>query len=608
MEYNFLGKIENPSDLKKLNNEEAELLCGEIREELMSTVSQNGGHLASNLGVVELTVALHRVFNAPNDPIIFDVGHQCYPHKMLTGRFNSFQTIRKTGGLSGFMRPDESVYDPFVTGHASNSIAAAYGIYKAKKLIGEECTAVSVIGDGAMTGGLAYEAFNNIGDTNDSVVVVLNDNKMSISGNVGSISKYFTKIRTKRGYYTLKKVTKKVLRKILFVGEPLSRFFSKLKSGFKNLIYKDSFFEGLGFRYLGPVDGHDLEELEKILGIARDMKRPCLVHVITLKGKGYEKAESMPSDYHGVSSFNVEDGIESSKVDFSRICGEKLTELAETDSKICTVTAAMCKGTGLEEFSKRFSDRFFDVGIAEEYAVTFASGLAAGGLKPYFAVYSTFLQRAYDEIIHDTAIASLPVRFLVDRAGIVGEDGETHQGVFDVAFLTTIPNITVYSPASYKELCGVLEATKDIKAPIAVRYPRGSEEFAFDYYEKDFTVYGNNGDIAVLSYGRISSNVIKAQKNLAEKGIKTDFIKLNKIFPITSELISVLNSYKKVYVFEEGIRSGGIGEHIAGRVHTECSVRAVEGGFIPSMTVAEALKMLRLDTEGVINTIESENG
>ena len=606
MDYKFLGQINDPADLKKLNNDEAEALCSEIREELVKTVSHNGGHLASNLGVVELTVALHRVFESPRDTIIFDVGHQCYPHKMLTGRFDRFESLRTKGGISGFLRPDESEHDQFITGHASNAIAAAYGIYKAKKLGGTDSACVAVIGDGAMTGGLAFEALNNIGGTNDNVVVVLNDNKMSISSNVGSLSKYFGRIRTKPGYYIFKAFTKRALSKIPFIGKPLAIFASKLKSAFKNVIYRDSLFEGLGFKYLGPVDGHDLDELENILEIAKKIGKPCVVHVITVKGKGFAKAEESPTDYHGVSSFDIEDGVGGSKQDFSHICGKKLLEMADEDPSICTVTAAMCKGTGLEAFAEKYPDRFFDVGIAEEYAVTFASGLAKGGAKPYFAVYSTFLQRAYDEIIHDTSIAKLPVRFLVDRAGIVGEDGETHQGVFDVAFLTTIPNVSVYSPASYSELLGCLEMTKNSETPVAIRYPRGCEDIKFNFYPNDFTVYGAGGDVAVVSYGIISSNVVKAQKELAEKGMKVDFVKLNKVFPISDELASTLNGYKKIIVFEEGIRSGGIGEHISGVVDTKVRIVAIENGFIGAMPIADARREAMLDTDSILKIIESE--
>ncbi len=607
MSYSFLGQINSPCDLKKLNNEETEKLCEEIREELISTVSQNGGHLASNLGVVELTVAIHRVYESPQDTVIFDVGHQCYPHKLLTGRFDRFNTIRTKGGLSGFMRPDESEHDPFITGHSSNSLAAAYGIYKARKQSGEDTHAVAVIGDGAMTGGLAFEALNNIGGTDDNFTVVLNDNKMSISHNVGSLSRYFGKVRTKPGYYVFKAFTKKALSKIPLIGKPLANLAAKLKRAFKNVIYRDSLFEGLGFNYLGPIDGHDLDELENILKIARNMNEPCLVHVLTVKGKGFTKAEDEPTDYHGVSAFNIDDGVRKGKQDFSHICGEALLSLAKDDQRICAVTAAMCQGTGLEAFAEEYPDRFFDVGIAEEYAVTFASGLAKGGMKPYFAVYSSFLQRAYDEIIHDTAIAKLPVRFLIDRAGIVGEDGETHQGVFDVSFMTSVPGISIYSPASYKELCGCLEATKNAEGPIAIRYPRGSEDISFDYYKSDFTVFKNDGDIAVVSYGIISSNVLKAQNALAKLGTRVDFIKLNKIFPISVELIRLLGGYRKVYIFEESVIKGSIGEHIASRLNIPTRMVALNEGFIPSMPRAEALKENMLDTKSIIRIIESEN-
>ena len=340
--------------------------------------------------------------------------------------------------------------------------------------------------------------------------------------------------------------------------------------------------------------------------IAKKIGKPVVLHVLTVKGKGFAKAEESPTDYHGVSSFDIESGVASSKLDLSHVCGEKLLRMAEEDEKVCTVTAAMCKGTGLEAFAEKYPERFFDVGIAEEYAVTFASGLAKGGAKPYFAVYSTFLQRAYDEIIHDTAIAKLPVKFLVDRAGIVGEDGETHQGVFDAAFLTTIPNIEVYSPASYSELDGCLEATRNAENPIAIRYPRGSEDIKFKYYPNDFTVYGTGGRIAVVSYGIISSNVIKAQSKLVKEGKKFDFVKLNKIFPISDDLVSILESYNKIIVFEEGIKNGGIGEHLSGMVKRNVKILAVENGFIGSMSIAEARCEANLDTESMIKIIESE--
>ncbi len=606
MDFKYLGKINSPEELKKLNNKEAELLCEEIREELINTVSQNGGHLASNLGIVELTVALHRVFSSPEDPIIFDVGHQCYPHKMLTGRYDRFRTIRTEGGLSGFMRPDESEHDPFVTGHASNSLAAAYGIYNAKKLQGKDCFGVAVIGDGAMTGGLALEALNNIGASSKNFIVVLNDNKMSISGNVGSVSAHLSKIRTKPGYYVFKGLTQRALRKIPLIGRGLYSFASKLKRALKNVIYRDSLFEGLGFKYLGPVDGHDLEELENVLQIAKSLDKPCIVHTMTVKGKGFALAENEPSDYHGVSAFDINNGVIKANTDFSQICGKTLCELAEKDGKICAITAAMGSSTGLSEFSERYPERFFDVGIAEEYATTFAAGLAKGGMKPYFAVYSTFLQRAYDEIIHDTAIEGLPVRFLVDRSGIVGEDGETHQGVFDVAFLTSIPGMTIYSPASYKELEGLIRTSADSDKMIAIRYPRGKEEISFDFSKADFTVFKNEGKIAVVSYGRLSSDMLKAQSAFNSKGIKVDFIKLNKIFPISEKLIDTLSQYKKLLFFEEGIKNGSVSEHIAARLGRPCRITAIEEEFIKGMSVKAALKLNHLDLASIIEIIESE--
>ncbi len=602
MEHRFLGNVNNPDELKQLNIAEAEILCQEIRDELVHTVSSNGGHLASNLGVVELTVALHRSFCAPDDVIIFDVGHQCYPHKMLTGRYESFYTLRTEKGISGFMRPSESIYDPFVTGHASNSLAAAYGMVKAKRLKGEKAFGVAVIGDGALTGGLAFEALNNIGGTKENFIVVLNDNKMSISSNVGSISRYLSKIRTKQSYYALKKFVQQCLKKL----RPLYKLASKLKQALKNVIYRDSLFEGLGFKYLGPIDGHDIEELENIFKIAKSLSTPCVVHVMTVKGKGYARAEQEPSEYHGVSAFAPAEGIPEQSENFSVVCGKALLELANEDKKVCAVTAAMCKGTGLDEFGSKLPDRFFDVGIAEEFAVTFAGGLAAGGMKPYFAVYSTFLQRAYDEIIHDTAIAKLPVRFLVDRAGIVGEDGETHQGIFDIPFLSTVPNIKIYSPASYDELRGVIKATCDSPSPIAIRYPRGAEQAPFKYRAGDFTAVQNGGKIAIVTYGILSNEGLKAQKALKNLNISVDFIKLNCVYPLAEDLISLLNGYDKIYVFEECIKSGGVGEHIAGRVNVSTDITAIED-FVPAMEVTKAKEMLGLCAKQMTLKIAKDN-
>lgn len=609
MEYKYLGNINSPEELKTLDRKEIAVLCEEIRDVLINTVSKNGGHLASNLGVVELTVALHRAFNAPEDSIIFDVGHQCYVHKLLTGRYERFSTIRKEGGISGFMRPDESEYDPFVTGHASNSLAAAYGICKANEISGKKGTAVAVIGDGALTGGLAFEALNNIGFGKSNMIVILNDNKMSISNNVGSFSKHLQKIRLKPSYYRFKYGTQFFLKRVPLVGIPVYKFISSIKRFFTSHVYKNNIFETMGFKYIGPVDGHNVEKLETAVKIAKSQNKPCVIHAVTVKGKGYSFAEEEPGTYHGVSAFDTHDGlVMTNSKNFSSVCGDTLFRMAEKDERICAITAAMTMGTGLDAFSKEYSNRFFDVGIAEEYAATFAAGLASAGMRPYFAVYSSFLQRAYDQIIHDTAIAGLPVCYLVDRAGVVGDDGETHQGLFDVAFLTTIPGITVYSPASYRELVGCLEASVDFSSPLAIRYPRGKEKFPFVYNSAEFSVFENGGKNAIVSYGIISTNALKAGEELKKQGIFTDFIKLNKIYPTSEKLCEKLKSYDKVYFFEEGMLTGGISEHIVAKAGLQSfKITAVEDKFVPPMSIDAAHKMLGLDTESIVKLISGDN-
>lgn len=604
-----MGNINSPDDLKKLNDNEITELCSEVRDVLISTVSKNGGHLASNLGVVELTVALHRFFNAPQDSIIFDVGHQCYTHKLLTGRYNLFSTLRQEGGISGFMRPDESKYDPFITGHASNSIAAAYGIHKANLLNGCKASSVAVIGDGALTGGLAFEALNNIGCENTNFMIVFNDNKMSISNNVGSLSANFKRIRLKPGYYRFKYRLETILLRLPIIGEPIFKILSKIKRAVTRQIFKNNIFETFGFKYIGPVDGHNVKQLETAFKIAKSHKKPCVIHAVTIKGKGYSFAEKSPCNYHGVASFNTQDGIISGTSDsFSTVCGETLCELAENDQRICAITAAMTSGTGLADFADRYPNRFFDVGIAEEYAATFTAGLAAGGMKPYFAVYSSFLQRSYDQIIHDVAIAKLPVCFLVDRAGIVGDDGETHQGVFDVAFLSNIPEMTVYSPASYDELKGYLKMSVGFNAPLVIRYPRGKEAYSFKYTEDDFSVFGNNGDVAIISYGIISSEVMSAMQKLNDEDIKVDFIKLNKIYPLSNDFIKCVQQYKKVYIFEEGILRGGIAEHIVAKSKIkDFAISAIDNKFVPAASVSSAREKLGLEAEAIYKTIKGDN-
>ncbi|MEE1329583.1 MAG: 1-deoxy-D-xylulose-5-phosphate synthase [Acutalibacteraceae bacterium] len=608
MEYKLLSKIKSPDDLKKLNELEMPLLCQEIRDCIVHTVSKNGGHLASNLGAVELTVALHRSFSSPEDAIIFDVGHQCYTHKLLTGRFDKFSTIRTENGLSGYMRPDESEHDPFITGHSSNSISAAYGIYRAKKLKGESGTAVAVIGDGAMTGGMAYEALNNAGSGRSNFIVVLNDNKMSISRNVGALARTFTKMRNKPHYHAFKFALSHFLLAIPFVGKSLNNAFFQIKEGIKGLVYKNNVFTALGFNYLGPVDGHNIKAMEQLFKIAETYTRPSFIHVITTKGKGYAYAESSPKDYHGVSPFDVSRGAKANgRKTFSDIAGDTLCSLARNDDKVCAVTAAMTTGTGLTEFASLFKNRFFDVGIAEQHAVTFSAGLASKGMKPFFVVYSSFLQRGFDQIIHDIAIGGYSVKLLIDRAGIVGEDGETHQGMFDVSFLTSVPGANIYSPCYYGELQYDIKLAAGLDGLCAVRYPRGceKEDPGLDY-TGDFTILNGSGKKAIVTYGRLFSDALEAKEQVPDINI----VKLNKIFPLSDKLVETLKNYNEIHFFEEGIKSGGIGELCASALLEKgyngiYRIHAVDNKFVPTATVTAAIKGCGLDTDSMISAVKN---
>ncbi len=488
MEYELLGRINSPEDLKKLDGSALPRLCEEIRDCIIKTVSKNGGHLSSNLGAVELTVALHRVFSCPEDSIVFDVGHQSYTHKLLTGRYEQFSTLRREGGISGFTRPDESPCDAVVSGHSSTSVSSAFGILKGKLLRGEPGKTVAVVGDGALTGGMVYEALNNAGRDRSNLIIVLNDNTMSISRNVGALARHLNVIRSKPGYFKMKHAFKRLLWKIPFIGARLESRLGRSVRAVKNALYNSNIFEGFGLHYMGPADGHDIPLLETLLREAAADPRPVLLHVVTTKGKGYPYAEEAPALFHGVEPFDPAEGLVEHGKSFSTVFGETLCELAESDDRICAITAAMPAGTGLEKFSERFRPRFFDVGIAEEHAVTFAAGLATAGLRPFVAVYSSFLQRAYDQLLHDAAIARLPVTACVDRAGFSGSDGETHQGLYDPAFLSSIPGIEVYSPASYGELSELLRrAAARERGLWAIRYPRGGEpERVLPYGGGDF--------------------------------------------------------------------------------------------------------------------------
>lgn len=600
-----LNKMNLPDDLKILNYSQCEQLCSDIRKMLIDTVSKNGGHLASNLGVVELSLAVHRVFDSPEDKIVWDVGHQSYTHKILTGRADRFNTIRQENGLSGFCRPDESVHDAFISGHSSNSISAALGIATAMKLQGDDHHAVAILGDGAFTGGMVFEGLNNAGKSNVNLVVILNHNEMSISKNVGSLAKYLSTLRTKESYHKTKSAVERVLDKTPLVGQPLKKVVKGSKNAFKNAILHSTMFEDLGFEFIGPLDGHNIEELEQGLRVAKSMNKPVLVHVNTIKGKGYAPAEANPGEFHGVGSFEIKTGNPDvvASDSFSSVFGKELTRLGEENKKICAVTAAMKYGTGLQYFAKAYPKRFFDVGIAEEHAVTFCAGLSSMGMIPVFAVYSSFLQRAYDQLIHDLAICNTHAVIGVDRAGLVGDDGETHQGIFDVPLLTSIPNTTIYSPSCYEELRLCLDkGINEDKGIVAIRYPRGNDKSKYDKTNVnvnfDYHNFGNN--ILIVTYGRLYNNVLSACEILNNMDIKCDTLKLVKIFPIEDEIVDIMSKYEMVVFFEESSYYGSIGEKysaICGNVLSIAIDGFVKHGKVDSLLDHEGLSSEKMADE-----------
>lgn len=606
--FNLLHTLKFPQDLRKLNEEQQKNLCWEIRQRLIRTLSSTGGHLASNLGAVELTVALHTVFDLPEDQIVWDVGHQSYTHKLLTGRLKNFSKIRQEGGISGFPRPSESEYDAFIGGHASTSVSAAYGLAKAKTLTGDRHHVIAVVGDGAFTGGMVYEALNNAGRSGDRLIVVLNDNHMSISESVGSLARYLAEKRTTQGYAQLKDTVEQALLKIPLVGNTARDMIYNSKALLRQTIYHSNMFEDFGFDYLGPVDGHDIPLLVQTFRRAKALEKPVLVHINTIKGKGYPYAEKNPSTFHGVGKFDYESGeLKPSSENFSSVFGQELVRLAQEDDRICAITAAMQGGTGLDGFAKQFEpkNRFFDVGIAEEHAVTFACGLAAGGMLPVFAVYSTFLQRGFDQLIHDAAIEQQHVLLAVDRAGLVGDDGETHQGMFDAAFLSQIPGTTVYSPATFADLRYAMQkALYETDGLVAVRYPRGGEptfspKLPEEPAEWLHLKYG--GETLVISYGREFGEVYRAAQSLAERGKPVDLLKLHRIAPLPEACIALAKRYRTILFVEEGIRSGGIGEHFLSRLSDagyigRMTIQAVENPFLPQMSAASALHRCGLDS------------
>ncbi len=604
-----------PEIVKKMNYDELEILSDDIRSEILDVVSKNGGHLASNLGVVELTVALHRVFDFPNDKLIFDVGHQCYAHKILSGRGDRFDTIRKNGGLSGFTNRFESDYDTLTAGHSGPSVSAGLGIAQSNKLLGKDDYVISVVGDGSFTNGMIYEALNNCCDKQLKYIIVLNDNEMSISSNVGNLSKYFSKFRTSKRYFKFKHNLKKFSIKIPFIGLGLVKLFSKIKNFFKKvLLPNNSFFSALDIRYLGPVDGHDIQKLEDVFNEAKSLDECCLIIVKTQKGRGYKKAEANPENYHSVGRFDVEKGAVKNNTEcFSDVFGKILVERAEHDKTVVALTAAMCEGTGLYEFSQLYPDRFFDVGIAEEHEFAFASGLAVGGMKPVCAVYSTFSQRVYDQLFHDFSIQKLPCVVALDRCGFVPDDGITHQGLFDISLFSSVPDCTIYSPETYSELSMSVDKSLSEKDVSVVRYPKGK----MLEYDRSKFVYDDNGDICLcgdvkadivlVTYGRITYEAYKALQVL-RKYTSAMLVKLVKVYPVDYEtILNASANAKVVYVLEEGIKSGGIGEKIAsglcGKFGGKVIINAVDNECAFHASVDELVEHFGMTAQCIVNDL-----
>ena len=614
----LLSAIKSPDDIKRMSYDELGELCAEIRNTLIETVSKNGGHLSSNLGVVELSVSLHKVFNSPNDKIIWDVGHQVYTHKIITGRYEKFNTLRTEGGISGFSSPEESEHDIFYSGHSSTSVSSAFGIAMSDLLNGKKDYTVAVIGDGALTGGLAYEALNNAGRSKARLIVILNDNKMSISENVGGVARYLAVIRSKPEYFRLKAKTESVLNKIPLIGKLLSKQIFNIKTTIKNRLYKSTFFEDMGFRYMGPIDGHNLEQLSEALDSAKLVKGPVLLHINTIKGKGYDFAEKSPSEFHGISKFNIDNGETNiGSENFSSVFGSEICKIAESDKKVCAVTAAMALGTGLKEFSEKYSDRFFDVGIAEEHAITFASGLSKGGMKPVVAIYSTFLQRTYDQLIHDCSLQNANMVIAVDRAGFVGEDGVTHQGLFDVPMLLSVPNIKVYSPFTFTRLNFDLENTIKQDGFFAVRYPRGNDTVlpnGYEISERDYDLFNENGGALIVTYGRVSAEAMFAVEKLKTENTIVSLLVLNCIKPIAKDAFNIAMTYRKIVFYEESEKSGSVGTAFAETLaekgyNGKFEHIAVNNEFVHHASVSSLMEKFGLDRDSIYNNFsERKNG
>ena len=615
----MIEKINSPEDVKKLNLQEKKQLAEEIRKYILEVVSENGGHLASNLGVVELTIALHSVFDVPKDKIVWDVGHQTYIHKIITGRKEQLKTLRKLNGIAGFPKTNESESDCFNTGHSSTSISAALGMARARDLKGEDNSVLAVIGDGALTGGMALEALNDAGYSQSKLTVILNDNEMSISKNIGGLNMLLSKLRTKKTYTKSNVSIKKVLNKIPLIGKPTVKIVRRIKRGIKQLIIPKMFFEDIGFRYLGPVDGNDIEQLENLLKISKQLEGPVIIHVLTKKGKGYEIAEKNPDKFHATGPFDIETGKpkKEKKADYSKIMGETLIELAQKNGKIVAITASMKDGTGLTEFAKRFPKRFFDIGIAEQHALGLAAGMAKEGMIPVVPIYSSFYQRCYDQVIHDIAIQKLPVIMCVDRAGVVGADGETHQGTLDMAFFRLVPNLVILAPKDFKELKEMLTFAVTLNKPVVIRYPRGGEDsYKIEKQEKielgKAEILKEGTDLSIIAIGKMVARAMKLADKLEKEGIQAEVINARFLKPIDKETMKKsIEKTKNVVTIEDGTVINGLATAIEEIILEEklenvtIQKYAYPDEFIKHGGVEELEKIYGLDEEEILEKIRS---
>ncbi len=612
----ILEKIKEANDVKQLSLSECEQLAQEIRDFLIRSLSETGGHLASNLGVVELTIALHRFLHFPEDKLVWDVGHQAYTHKILTGRKEQFATLRKTGGLSGFPKRKESDCDAFDTGHSSTSISAGLGLVQARDLKGENYQVVSVIGDGALTGGMAYEALNNAAELKKNFIIILNDNEMSITRNVGGMSSYLDHIRMAAPYTELKMGVTNALKKIPKVGDGMVDALHKTKSSIKQLVIPGMLFENMGLTYLGPVDGHDMRQLGKVLQEAKRKQGPVLIHVLTEKGRGYEPAMRHPARFHGAAPYEIETGLPKSKGNpsYTDIFSTVMRKFGDREPDVVAVSAAMVPGTGLKRFGNMFPDRLFDVGIAEEHAVTFAAGLALGGLRPVVAIYSSFLQRAIDQILHDVCMQNLPVVFAVDRAGLVGSDGETHHGCFDLSYLSMMPNMTVMAPKNKWELSDMMKFAIRQNGPVAIRYPRGEAYTGLEEYRAPIEmgkaeVLEKGKEIAILAVGNMVRTAVQVTENLRKKGYEPTLVNMRFVKPLDTELLDIIKEdHSLIVTMEENVKSGGFGEQVmtyyGSRMHGPAvRIVAIEDRFVPHGSVDDLMRQQQMDSDSVTERV-----